>query len=71
MDTLIESLPSEDNSQELQVQALKRLELENEAASEQLEKVVLKGEMLLEKIQAALSDIAKSQIESKFDACDA
>lgn len=67
IDTLIESLPNEDSSQELQVQSLKRLEAENLAAAEKLEEVVRKGEMLLEKIQSALSDIAQSQIESKFE----
>lgn len=67
IDTLIESLPNEDSSQELQVQSLRRLEAENLAAAEKLEEVVRKGEMLLEKIQSALSDIAQSQIESKFE----
>lgn len=67
IDTLIESLPNEDSSQELQVQSLRRLEAENLAAAEQLEEVVRKGETLLEKIQSALSDIAQSQIESKFE----
>lgn len=67
IDTLIESLPNEDGSQELQVQSLKRLEAENQEAYERLEKVVQQGELLLEKIQLALSDIAQSQIESKFE----
>ncbi|XP_063697706.1 mediator of RNA polymerase II transcription subunit 21 [Culicoides brevitarsis] len=67
IDTLIESLPNEDSSQELQVQSLRRLEVENQAAAERLEEVVRKGEMLLEQIQSALSDIAQSQIESKFE----
>lgn len=67
IDTLIESLPNEDSSQELQVQSLKKLEVENQNAYFQLEEVVQKGEILLEKIQIALSDIAKSQIEGKFE----
>ncbi|CAM6031655.1 unnamed protein product [Sphagnum compactum] len=67
IDTLIESLPNEDSSQELQVQSLRRLEAENQAAADKLEEVVKKGEMLLEKIQSALNDIAQSQIESKFE----
>lgn len=67
IDTLIESLPNEDSSQELQVQSLRRLEAENQQAAEKLEEVVRKGELLLEKIQSALSDIAQSQIESKFE----
>uniref|UniRef100_U5EZ57 Mediator of RNA polymerase II transcription subunit 21 n=1 Tax=Corethrella appendiculata TaxID=1370023 RepID=U5EZ57_9DIPT len=63
IDTLIESLPNEDSSVELQIQSLKRLEIENQDAAEKLEEVVLKGELLLEKIQAALSDIAQSQLD--------
>ncbi|CAG9559421.1 unnamed protein product [Danaus chrysippus] len=63
IDTLIESLPSEESSTELQVQSLKRLEAENKEAAEQLEEVVRQGEILLEKIQGALSDIAQSQLD--------
>lgn len=39
IDTLIESLPSEESSTELQVQSLRRLETENKEAAEQLEEV--------------------------------
>ncbi|XP_045453881.1 mediator of RNA polymerase II transcription subunit 21-like [Melitaea cinxia] len=63
IDTLIESLPSEDSSTDLQVQSLRRLEAENKEAAEQLEEVVRQGEILLEKIQGALSDIAQSQLD--------
>ncbi|CAG9104172.1 Mediator of RNA polymerase II transcription subunit 21 [Plutella xylostella] len=63
IDTLIESLPSEESSTELQVQSLRRLETENKEAAEQLEEVVRQGEILLEKIQGALSDIAQSQLD--------
>jgi mediator of RNA polymerase II transcription subunit 21 len=42
IDTLIESLPSEESSAELQVQSLRRLEAENKEAAEQLEEVTLK-----------------------------
>lgn len=66
IDTLIESLPSEESSIELQVQALKRLEIENQERAEKLEEVVRKGELLLEKIQAALSDIAQSQLDMQY-----
>lgn len=41
IDTLIESLPSEESSTELQVQSLRRLEAENKEAAEQLEEVSL------------------------------
>lgn len=63
IDTLIESLPNEDSGPELQVQSLKRLEVENQDAAERLEEVVKRGEALLEKIQSALSDIAQAQLD--------
>ena len=63
IDTLIESLPNEDSSQELQIQSLKRLEVENQETAERLEEVVDRGQKLLEKIQAALSDIAQAQLD--------
>lgn len=37
---MIESLPSEESSTELQVQSLRRLEAENKEAAEQLEEVM-------------------------------
>lgn len=63
IDTLIESLPSEESSTELQVQSLRLLEAENKEAAERLEEVVRQGEILLEKIQGALSDIAQAQLD--------
>ncbi|OXU22060.1 hypothetical protein TSAR_006625 [Trichomalopsis sarcophagae] len=63
IDTLIDSLPSEESSQELQVASLGRLEQENQEAAEQLEDVVRQGEALLQRIQAALQDIAQSQLD--------
>ncbi|XP_043593257.1 mediator of RNA polymerase II transcription subunit 21-like [Bombus pyrosoma] len=60
---LIESLPSEESSQELQVASLSRLEQENQEAGEQLEEVVKQGEALLQRIQAALQKIAQSQLD--------
>ncbi|XP_053671105.1 mediator of RNA polymerase II transcription subunit 21 [Anopheles nili] len=66
IDTLIESLPSEESSIELQVQSLQRLETENKESAEKLEEIVRKGELLLEKIQAALSDIAQSQLDMQY-----
>lgn len=39
IDTLIESLPNEDSSQELQAQSLNRLETENKEAAKRLEEV--------------------------------
>lgn len=60
---MIDSLPSEESSQELQVASLSRLEQENQEAAEQLEEVVRQGEALLQRIQAALQDIAQSQLD--------
>lgn len=39
IDTLIESLPNEDSSQELQVQSLRQLEMENKDTADRLEEV--------------------------------
>ncbi|KAH8289882.1 hypothetical protein KR054_003271 [Drosophila jambulina] len=63
IDTLIESLPNEDSSIELQNSSLKRLEMENQETAHQLEIVVQKGELLLEKIQSALENIAQAQLD--------
>ncbi|XP_060534421.1 mediator of RNA polymerase II transcription subunit 21 [Cylas formicarius] len=63
IDTLIESLPSEENSTELQLASLRILEQENQEAAERLDAVVRGGQDLLEKIQAALSDIAQAQLD--------
>lgn len=63
IEQLIDSLPSEESSQELQVQSLKRLEKENQDAAENLEDMVFKAEQLLEKIQNCLAHIASSQLE--------
>ncbi|XP_023017775.1 mediator complex subunit 21 [Leptinotarsa decemlineata] len=63
IDTLIESLPSEESSTELQHASLRILEQENQEAAERLEAVVQNGQQLLERIQAALSDIAQAQLD--------
>ncbi|XP_054259751.1 mediator of RNA polymerase II transcription subunit 21-like [Macrosteles quadrilineatus] len=63
IDTLIESLPNEESSTELQMASLRRLEQDNQEAAERLEEVVHRGETLLGKIQEALADIAQSQLE--------
>ncbi|CAD6995472.1 mediator of RNA polymerase II transcription subunit 21 [Ceratitis capitata] len=63
IDTLIESLPNEDSSTELQNQSLRRLEVENQEAAKRLDEVARSGEVLLEKIQMALEDLAQAQLE--------
>lgn len=59
-------MPNEDSSIELQNSSLKRLEIENQETAEQLEHVVEKGELLLEKIQTALEDIAQAQLDMQI-----
>lgn len=66
IDKLIDSLPSDDSSQELQIQSLQILEEENKDQSEKLIEVVRNGENLLGKIQAALGDIAQHMIETRL-----
>jgi mediator of RNA polymerase II transcription subunit 21 len=65
IDILIDSLPNEDSSPELQVASLRRLELENQESARQLENVVARGENLLAQIQTALHDIAQLQLLSQ------
>ncbi|XP_020616291.1 mediator of RNA polymerase II transcription subunit 21-like [Orbicella faveolata] len=65
IDFLIESLPSEECSPELQAASLHKLEAESNAAGRKLEEAVKKGEKLLELIQQALSDIAESRLRMK------
>lgn len=45
------------------MQSLRILEQENQEAAERLEAIVRNGQELLEKIQAALSDIAQAQLD--------
>lgn len=63
IDTLIESLPCEESSTEMQLQSLRMLEAENQEAAERLEAVVRRGQDLLEQIQKALGDIAQAQLD--------
>ncbi|XP_014248316.1 mediator of RNA polymerase II transcription subunit 21 [Cimex lectularius] len=63
IDALIESLPSDESSNDLQLQCLKRLEQDNQEAAERLDEVVRRGEILLEQVQASLADIAQSQLD--------
>jgi len=63
IDHLIESLPSEESSTELQLASLRRLEQENHETALKLKDVIDRGERLLDRIQSALTDISQSQIE--------
>ncbi|KAK6968022.1 mediator of RNA polymerase II transcription subunit 21 [Biomphalaria glabrata] len=65
IDVLIDNLPSEDSSTELQVASLQKLELENQEEAEKLEEIVARGEQLLKTIQKSLEQIAASQLYSQ------
>ncbi|NXC17619.1 MED21 polymerase, partial [Corythaeola cristata] len=52
----------------LKAASLHRLEEENHEAAARLEEVVYRGDMLLEKIQSALADIAQSQLKTRSGA---
>ncbi|XP_046575800.1 mediator of RNA polymerase II transcription subunit 21-like isoform X1 [Haliotis rubra] len=62
IDVLIDSLPNEDSSYDLQTASLRKLEVENQDAARKLEDVVHRGEVLLKQIQQALHDIAQAQL---------
>ena len=63
IDILIDSLPSEDESNEqLQAEQLKELERENAEAARELEYVTNCAESLLQQIQRKISQIAESQL---------
>ena len=63
IEVLIDSLPNEESSQELQSASLKKLEDENQESANKLEDIVRQGEATLKEIQAALHDIAQAQLE--------
>lgn len=63
IDVIIDSLPSVESSQELQLKSLQALEIENQEAADRLLAVVEQGEQLLEKIQEAQHDIANVQLQ--------
>ncbi|XP_065561486.1 mediator of RNA polymerase II transcription subunit 21-like [Artemia franciscana] len=65
IDVLIESLPSEESTTDLQVASLQKLEHENFEAALKLESVVKEGETLLEHLQKVLHEIAQSQLQSQ------
>lgn len=63
VEILIDSLPAEESSSELQASSLQKLEKDNQEAAQKLEDVVQQGEAILQEIQSALHDIAQSQLE--------
>lgn len=62
IDVLIDSLPNEESSQELQTESMKGLENANQDAAKQMEVIVNEGQKLLERVQFALEDIGKTQV---------
>ena len=65
IDFLIDSLPSEECSTELQIASLDKLERENEEAADKLQQAVKKGEAVLEMLQNALKIMAERQLNSE------
>ncbi|XP_022103884.1 mediator of RNA polymerase II transcription subunit 21-like [Acanthaster planci] len=65
IDVLIDSLPSEESTPELQQASLRQLETENQEAASKLAEVVERGEALLVRIQEALGDIAEAQLRTQ------
>jgi len=65
IDYLIDTLPSEKSTLDLQMKSLKQLENENDTAFEDLKKTVEEGETLLDEIRMANSQIANSLLKSR------
>ncbi|VDP05002.1 unnamed protein product [Soboliphyme baturini] len=59
IDTLIDSLPNDDSSSNVDNEEFTRLEESNQKAAREFEAVVEKGQILLDRIQDALADISK------------
>lgn len=70
IEVLIDSLPGEESTAELQAAGLQQLEQESAAAGEQLKATVAQGEQLLVSLQAALSNIHTAQLEMQKIAAD-
>ncbi|XP_065892623.1 mediator of RNA polymerase II transcription subunit 21-like [Dysidea avara] len=63
IDILIDSLPSHEYTEEMQVQSLQKLEAENQECCRILRETISKGEALLECIRKAQKEIAETQLE--------
>jgi mediator of RNA polymerase II transcription subunit 21 len=70
IDVLIDSLPSEDSTPELQAACLRRLELDNQEAAAKLEDAVKRCEKLLEKVQGILRNVARAQLAASLPKTD-
>ena len=61
IDVLIDSLPSEESTPELQAASLRRLEMDNQEAASKMEEAVKRCEDMLERVQTLLkSEAAKT-----------
>jgi len=65
IDTLVDSLPSEESSTALQTATLQTVHMENQKEADELRQYVEKSEKLLARIQSALADIADTQLDSR------
>nr|CAB3263733.1 mediator of RNA polymerase II transcription subunit 21-like [Phallusia mammillata] len=65
VDILIDSLPSEDSTPDLQAACLMQLEKENQEAAEKLRVYVRNGEQQLARVQNALVEIAQAQLAAR------
>lgn len=65
IDVLIDSLPSEDSTPELQAASLRRLELDNNEAATKLEDAFKRCEELVLKTRAILKSVAHEQLYGK------
>lgn len=67
IDVLIDSLPSEDSTPELQAASLRRLEMDNQEAATKLEDAVKRCEELLERVRKILKEKAHSQLYNNIN----
>lgn len=64
IDVLIDSLPNEDSTPELQAASLRRLEIDNQESSAKISEAVNKCEELLSEIREILKNIATYKLNS-------
>lgn len=70
IDVLIDSLPSEELTPELQAACLRRFESDNQEAAAKLEDAVKRCDELLQKVRGILKNIAKKQLYNETSSKD-
>lgn len=65
IDVLIDSLPSEESTADMQASCLQQLETENQEAAENLRDLIRRGEQELSRLQNALVEIAHAQLAAR------